>query len=222
MIDAPWFWDLIRKLGRFLEEIWNSPAITLEKKGIILLITSQRYQVTNIPSANFNQPEKNEQKNSQYSSKDFKIMIKRKSEWSSCNNQLFWLWEVSSWSESTQLLVRCVENSTWGEGLLWKRSPPASWFSRALFRDVPGTVPESVRTCGFKRKSSNLTRAPEMWHSVLLNSWDSFFSDPALNLLRNLRDVLLGNSRNGRVLRLAVPNDLMRFLWNNFQLSLVS
>ena len=34
---------------------------------------------------------------------------------------------------------------------------------------------ENVRICGFKRKSSNLDRAPKMRDSVLLKSWDSFF-----------------------------------------------
>ena len=49
-----------------------------------------------------------------------------------------------------------------------------SWFSAFVFRNVPGTVPERVRICGFQRKSSNLDRAPKMRESVLLNSWDSF------------------------------------------------
>ena len=44
----------------------------------------------------------------------------------------------------------------------------------ALFRDVPGTVPECVRICGFHRKWSNLDRALKIRNSVLLNSWDSF------------------------------------------------
>ena len=77
-------------------------------------------------------------------------------------------------SESTELLVRQAENCTSGWGSLWERSPVGSRFSKSLFRDFPGTVPESVRTCGFKRNSSNLGRAPKMRDSVLLNSWDSF------------------------------------------------
>ena len=48
------------------------------------------------------------------------------------------------------------------------------WFSTFVFRNVPGTVPESVVTCGFKGHSSYLDRAPKMRDSVLLNSWDSF------------------------------------------------
>ena len=57
----------------------------------------------------------------------------------------------------------------------------------------------------FKRNSSNLARAPRMGDSVLLNSWDSFNSEAAFNLLRNLRDVLLSKSGNGCALWLAVP-----------------
>ena len=49
-----------------------------------------------------------------------------------------------------------------------------SWFSTFVFRNVPGTVPECVRICGFKRNSSNLARAPKMRDFVLLNSWDNF------------------------------------------------
>ena len=48
------------------------------------------------------------------------------------------------------------------------------WFFTFVFRNVPGTVPECVRICGFKRNSYNLDRAPKKRDSVLLNSWDSF------------------------------------------------
>ena len=48
------------------------------------------------------------------------------------------------------------------------------WFSMFVFRNVPGTVPECVRICAFKRNSSNLNRADEMCDSVLLNSRHSF------------------------------------------------
>ena len=82
--------------------------------------------------------------------------------------------EVSSSSESTELLYRQSENSTVGWGSLWERYPFGSSFSTSLFRDVPGTVAESVRTCGFKRKLSTLNRAPKMRKFVLLTSWDSF------------------------------------------------
>ena len=47
-------------------------------------------------------------------------------------------------------------------------------FSQSLSRDVPGTVPENARTCGFKRNSSSLYRAHKMRDCVLLKAWDSF------------------------------------------------
>ena len=82
--------------------------------------------------------------------------------------------EVPSGSESVRLLARQAQNSTSGWGAFWERFPLCSWFSTSAFRNVPGTVPENVRICGFKRNSSNLDRAPKMRDSVLLNSWDSF------------------------------------------------
>ena len=61
-----------------------------------------------------------------------------------------------------------------GWGSLWEASSFVPWFSTFVFRNVPGTVPECVVICGFKRNSSNLERAPKMRDSVLLNSRDSF------------------------------------------------
>ena len=43
-------------------------------------------------------------------------------------------------------------------------------FAEFVFPNVPGTVPERVCTCGLKRNSSNLYRAPIKWDSVMLNS----------------------------------------------------
>ena len=83
-------------------------------------------------------------------------------------------WEVSSVFESLRLLAWQAENSTSGWGSFWERSPLGSWFSTSAFRNVLGTVPENVRTCGFKRNSSKLDRAPKMRDSVLLQSWDNF------------------------------------------------
>ena len=57
---------------------------------------------------------------------------------------------------------------------LWELSSFVPWFSTFVLRNVPGTVPECVRICGFKRNSSNLHRAPKKRDSVLLNSWNSF------------------------------------------------
>ena len=85
-----------------------------------------------------------------------------------------YVWEVSSVSESVRLLARQAEKSTSGWGSLWERYPLGSWFSTSAFRKVPGTVPETVRTRGFQRNSSNLDRAPKMRDYVLLNSSDSF------------------------------------------------
>ena len=65
-----------------------------------------------------------------------------------------------------------------GWGSLWESSSFVPWFSTFVFRIVPGTVPECVHICGFKRNSSNLDRAPKMRDSVMLNSWDSFLATP--------------------------------------------
>ena len=67
-----------------------------------------------------------------------------------------------------------MEGPTSGWGSSWEQSSFGSWFSTFVFRNVPGTVPDCVRICGFRRNSSNLDRAPKMRDSVLLSSWDSF------------------------------------------------
>ena len=72
-----------------------------------------------------------------------------------------WLWEASSGSESIKLRNWQTENSTSGWKSFWERSPVGSWFSTSLFRNAPGTVPESVRICGLKKKLSTLDRAPK-------------------------------------------------------------
>ena len=43
-----------------------------------------------------------------------------------------------------------------------------------MFRDVPGTVPESDGTRGFRRISSRLDRAPKTRDCLRLSSWYSF------------------------------------------------
>ena len=96
---------------------------------------------------------------------------------------LFWLinwlydnWQFLSWPASCPefcvVWLRKMPASGWGS--LWESSPFVPWFSTFVFRNVPGTVPECVRICGFKRSSSNLDRAPKKRDSALLNSWDSF------------------------------------------------
>ena len=49
-----------------------------------------------------------------------------------------------------------------------------SRFSELLFLDVPGTATEQIRTCGFRRKSSGLDKAPKIPDSVRLNSFEIF------------------------------------------------
>ena len=80
-------------------------------------------------------------------------------------------WPTSG-PEFCVLWLRKMPASGWGS--LWESSSFVPWFSKLVFRNVPGTVPECVRICGFKRNSFNLDRAPKMRDSVLLNSWDSF------------------------------------------------
>ena len=61
-----------------------------------------------------------------------------------------------------------------GRDRLGERSPLGSQFPESLFLNVPGTTTDQVRTCGFRRKSSSLDRAPKIWDSVRLNSFGSF------------------------------------------------
>ena len=44
----------------------------------------------------------------------------------------------------------------------------------SLFLDVPGTATDQVRTCGLRRNSSSLEKAPKICGSVRLNSFESF------------------------------------------------
>ena len=94
------------------------------------------------------------------------------------------------------MLARHAENSTSGRVSFWERSQLSCWSSTSACRNVTGLVPENVRYCGFKRSSTNLDRAPKMQDSVLLSSSDSFFSDSALNLFKNLCHKLLSESRS--------------------------
>ena len=107
-----------------------------------------------------------------------------------------------------------------GWGSLWESSSFVPWFSTFVFRNLPGTVLECVCICWFRRNSSNLNRAPKVRDSVLLYSWD-IFSDSAFNLLRNLCDIFLAESRSVRVSWQAVPRMfLLCFSCNGCQLSL--
>ena len=88
----------------------------------------------------------------------------------------FWTLVIMSWPNSGRefcvVWLRKMPASGWRS--LWESSSFVPWFSTFVFRNVPGTVPECVRICGFKRISYNLERAHKMRDSVLLNSWDSF------------------------------------------------
>ena len=82
----------------------------------------------------------------------------------------------SSWSGP---LPRSDDTKLWPrrrprQGLFREWSPVGSRFSELLFLDVPGTATEQVRTCGFRRNSSSLDRAPKIRDSVRLNSFESF------------------------------------------------
>ena len=84
---------------------------------------------------------------------------------------LVWVW-IMGWRDWK------TEGPTSGCRSSWERPPFCSWFSTFVFWNIPGTIPECVRICGFKRNSSNLDRAPKMRESVLLISWDSFLVTP--------------------------------------------
>ena len=53
--------------------------------------------------------------------------------------------------------------------------PLGSWFSTSAFRNVPGTVQENDRICGFERNSCNLDSSSKMRDSVVFISRESFF-----------------------------------------------
>ena len=89
--------------------------------------------------------------------------------------QIFWtnlLSRATSGPEFCVIWLRKMPASGWGS--LWELPSFVPWFSTFVFLGVPGTVPECVRICWFKRNSFNLDRAPKIWDSVRLNSWDSF------------------------------------------------
>ena len=84
------------------------------------------------------------------------------------------MWWVSSCSESFRLLGWKAENTASGQGLPRERSRVGSWFSDSFFLDDPGTATEQVRTCGIRRNSSSLDKAPKTHDSVRVNSLGSF------------------------------------------------
>ena len=74
--------------------------------------------------------------------------------------------------ESLKLLASQAQNTASVQRLSRERSPVGSRFPESLFLDVPGTATEQVRTCGFRRNSSGLDRAPKIRDSVRLNSFE--------------------------------------------------
>ena len=83
------------------------------------------------------------------------------------------LHDASSGSEFYRDRVKKVPTSGWGS--FWERYSFVFWFSPLEFCDVSRKDPECTRTCGLRRNSSNLKRAPRIRLSVPLNSWDTFF-----------------------------------------------
>ena len=133
------------------------------------------------------------------------------------------MWGASSGPESTEWRDWQTEGPTSGWESSWERSSFGSWFSTFVFRNVPGTVPECVRICGFKRNSSKLDRAPKLRDSVLVHSWDSFLV--TLPSISSETCVIYSslNSSNKRVSWLAVPRMfLLCFSCNSCQISFVS
>ena len=82
------------------------------------------------------------------------------------------MWWVSSCSESFRLLEWSVEKNDSGQGSP-KEWSPSFRFSGLLFLDVPGTATKQFRTCGFKRNSWSLDKAPKMRYTIRLISLES-------------------------------------------------
>ena len=75
------------------------------------------------------------------------------------------LFRLPEWQKEATALVH---------GSFGERSPFGSRFPESMFPDVPETATEQVRTCGFRRKSSSLDKAPKIRDSARLNSFESF------------------------------------------------
>ena len=92
------------------------------------------------------------------------------------------LWGYSSTSELFRIPEWWEETIASGQGSFGKRSPLGSRYPESLFLDVPGTATEHVRTCGFRRNSSSLDRAPKIRDSVRVNFFESFlFTLPSIS-----------------------------------------
>ena len=93
--------------------------------------------------------------------------------WSHVASKILYVWWDSSSSESFRLPEWWEENTASRQGSFRERSPKGSRLAESLFLDVPGTAAEQVRTCGFRRNSSSLDKAPKIRDSVRLNSFES-------------------------------------------------
>ena len=129
-------------------------------------------------------------------------------------NNLPLLWGYTSISELFRLPEWWKETTASGQGSFGERSSLGSRFPASLFLDFPGTTTEHIRTCGFRRNSSSLDKAPKIRDSVRLNSFESFFSYSPFDLLRNLGDVTLSHFWIKCVLWLTVPWIFRCFSWN--------
>ena len=83
------------------------------------------------------------------------------------------LWRYSSISELFRLPEWWEDTIASGQGPFGERSPLGSQFPESLFLGVPGTATEQVRTCGFRRNSSSLEKAPKIRDSVRLKTFES-------------------------------------------------
>ena len=97
----------------------------------------------------------------------------------------------------------------------------SSRFPESLFLDNPGMAREEVRTCGFRRNSSFLDRAPKIRNSLRVNSFESFFNHSPFDLFRNLGDGFLSQFRVKRVAWATVLGFFRGFSQNCLYFSLI-
>ena len=140
------------------------------------------------------------------------------------------MWKLSRWypwgapsgSEWIERWDWQTDGPISGWGLSCKRSSFGFLFSTFVFQNVPGTVLECVCICGFKRNASNLDRVPKKRDSDVLISWCSLLMTlPSIS--SETCDIVLVNSRIGRVSWLTVPRILLLcFSCKDCQRSIVS
>ena len=114
-----------------------------------------------------------------------------------------------------------AESTASGQGSHRERSPVSSWFSELLFLDDPGIATGQVQTCGLRRNSSSLDKAPKNAWLRPAEFFGKFFRDPPVNFFRNLGEVILSHSRIKCVLWLTVPYIFWCFSRNWCLISLI-